>query len=157
MMKTLTLTLIAAALLAAQDQPNKNTPPPKPASTKKTVPQPVTIPPQATQVGPNVYRYTDPKGKVWMYAQTPFGISKWEEIPAARDTEDQSLTTVTDLGDTVRFDRKTPFGVSRSVRKKTELTDDEKALLEREQSKNRPPVAETPAEKPTEKSTEKQR
>ncbi len=149
MIKTLTLTLIAAALLAAQDQPNKNAPPRKPASAQKT--QPVTIPLQATQVGPNVYRYTDAKGKVWMYARTPFGISKWEEIPATQETDDQSLTTVTDLGDSVRFERKTPFGVSQSVRKKRELTDDEKALVERQQSKNRPQVTETAAEKPTEK------
>jgi hypothetical protein len=152
MMKTLTLTLIAAALLAAQDQPNKKTPPQKAVSSKKATPQPVSIPAKATQVGPNVYRYTDAKGKVWMYARTPFGISKWEEIPEPQpQAEDQSLTTVTDLGDSVRFERKTPFGISQSVRKKTELTDDEKALLEREQNKNRPQAAETGAEKPAEK------
>jgi hypothetical protein len=164
MMKTLTLTLMAAALLTAEDQPANNSPTRKPASaSKKATPshsEPVSIPPQATQIGPNTYRYTDPQGKVWLYARTPFGISKWEEPPAAQSqanpaAEDPSLIKVTDLGDSVRFERQTPFGITPSVRKKSELTEEEKALLDREQSKNRPQAAETAAGKPSEKSADK--
>ena len=35
---------------------------------------------------------------------------------------------VTDLGDSFRFEKKTPFGASTWTRKKSELTDEEKAL-----------------------------
>src|ERR1700686_4657622 len=38
-----------------------------------------TIPQGAEEVGPNLFRYTDPQGKRWMYRNTPFGPSKWEE------------------------------------------------------------------------------
>jgi hypothetical protein len=36
---------------------------------------------------------------------------------------------MTDLGDSVQFQRPTPFGPQKWVRKKSELTDDEKAAL----------------------------
>ncbi len=84
---------------------------------------------------PNTYRYTDSSGKTWMYRQTPFGISRWEDSPAAATPQlapQSQPTSVTDLGDSVRFERKTAFGVSQWVRKKTELTDEEKALVEKE-------------------------
>jgi hypothetical protein len=149
MMKTLTLALIGAALLAAQDQPAKKTPPAKPASSKKAASQRISIPPQAVQVGPNAYRYVDEKGKVWMYSQTPFGISKWEDTRSAQPpAADANRTSVTDLGDSVRFERITPFGTTRTIRKKTELSNEEKALLEREQNQNRPPAPEAAAETP---------
>jgi hypothetical protein len=37
---------------------------------------------------------------------------------------------VTDLGDSYRFEKKTPFGQSSWTRKKSELTDEEKAYTE---------------------------
>jgi hypothetical protein len=36
---------------------------------------------------------------------------------------------VRDLGDSVEFQRRTPFGISKWVSKKTDLNDDEKELL----------------------------
>jgi len=66
-----------------------------------------------------------------MYRQTPFGIAKWDaDAPAAPPPPPASApVTVTDLGDSYRFVKKTPFGGSTWVHKKTELTDDDKTLL----------------------------
>ena len=160
-MKTIALTLLAAALGIAQSQSNtsgqSNTSAPaaapkaapKAGSTaqKKKPAQPTsqekaaaqsqtqTIPAGATQVEPNLYRFTDSSGKTWNYRQTPFGISKWEETstPAAQPTPQPAQVKsdpvlVTDLGDSYRFEKKTPFGTSTWVRKKSDLTDEEKVL-----------------------------
>jgi hypothetical protein len=89
------------------------------------------IPAGARQVEPNLYRYTDSSGKTWNYRQTPFGISRWEEksTPAAESAPaKREAVVVTDLGDSYRFEQKTPFGNSTWVRKKSDLTDEEKAL-----------------------------
>jgi hypothetical protein len=89
------------------------------------------IPEGAKLVEPNMYRFTDSSGKTWMYKQTPFGISRWEDTPApaAQPTAASEPTTITDLGDSLRFERKTAFGPSQWVRKKSELTEEEKALV----------------------------
>lgn len=112
-------------------------PPPKPAPPLQVVPA------GATMIEPNLYRYTDSNGKTWNYRKTPFGISKWEETSApaspSSSPADQPQATqpspskgdpvlVTDLGDSYRFERKTPFGGSTWVRKKSELTDEERIL-----------------------------
>ena len=123
----------------------KPAPPSRPAAEPPPKPQPPlqVIPAGATMIEPNLYRYTDAGGKTWNYKKTPFGISRWEETtapaPPAASPGDQSQAassslsksdpvTVTDLGDSYRFERKTPFGGSSWVRKKSELTDDEKFL-----------------------------
>ncbi len=174
-MKTLALTLFAAALGLAQSSPATTATPQKDAvpaapaaqnkkaapaaqnkkaaqSTKpladpngppqkaKAQPPVQTIPAGAKLVEPNLYQYTDSSGKTWNYRQTPFGISKWEETPgaaqpvappaAAQSTQKKAdPVTVTDLGDSYRFEKKTPFGASTWVRKKSELNDEEKALV----------------------------
>jgi hypothetical protein len=58
---------------------------------------------------------------------TPFGESKAPAtgLPATR---------VTDAGDSLRFERPSPFGVYRWTRKKSELTADEKKLWEAQQT-----------------------
>jgi hypothetical protein len=149
-MKTIALTLVATGLGFAQSQsgqpatdakrtttaaapaPKPKTLPQKPKATPKAQEPVSTIPQGATLVEPNLYRYTDASGKSWMYRQTPFGISKYEDKPAAAPqppAADSEPVRVIDLGDSVRFEKKTAFGVSKWVRKKTELTDDEKALV----------------------------
>ncbi len=157
-MKIITLTLFAAAVGMAQSQsstpaaatpagtaaaskaaakapsnaPDKKPPQPsKPSPGQKTGEQ--SIPAGAALVEPFLYRYTDSSGKTWMYRQTPFGVSKWEEssIPAPQAPVAKSEpVVVTDLGDSVRFEKKTPFGAGTWVRKKTELNDEEKALVD---------------------------
>ncbi len=165
-MKTIALTLLAAALGCAQSQSSDSTTPPAPktvhgvvtapsrtppriapqagaaAPNQKPKPSPAqqkaeaqsqvqSIPAGAKQVEPNLYRYTDSNGKTWNYRQTPFGISRWEEksTPAAEAAPaKREPVVVTDLGDSYRFEQKTPFGNSTWIRKKSELTDEEKAL-----------------------------
>jgi hypothetical protein len=158
-MKTIAFTLFAAALGIAQSQtgtPNQSNssttaaPAPKAQNKKPVQPSKATpeqkakaqsqtqsIPAGATQVEPNLYRYTDSSGKTWNYRQTPFGISRWEEstAPAAQPAPAKNEpVVVTDLGDSYRFEKKTPFGQSTWVRKKSELTDDEKALTADQQA-----------------------
>lgn len=154
-MKTIALTLFATALGLAQSQSGTTASAPKdapaaavrkPAAQNKKPAQPSkpspdqkakaqmqtqSIPAGATVVEPNLYRYTDSNGKTWNYRQTPFGISKWEEssAPAQQPTPAKNEpVVVTDLGDSYRFEKKTPFGESSWVRKKSELTDEERAL-----------------------------
>ena len=176
-MKTIALTLFAAALGLAQNQsptqkqtqadaatnaaraprgaPKAAATAPKkkaaPATPQKTDAQPQTqsIPPGAKQVEPNLYRFTDSNGKTWNYRQTPFGISKWEETSApSSHLAPQSSPTpvqvksdpvaVTDLGDSYRFERKTPFGASTWVRKKSDLTDEDKVIVGSQQAPSNP-------------------
>jgi hypothetical protein len=99
------------------------------------------IPPGATLVEPNLYRYTDSSGKTWNFRQTPFGISRWEEssVPSAQAAPQSAPAkaegvVVTDLGDSYRFQKKTPFGGSSWTRKKSELTDEERALVDVQQA-----------------------
>ncbi|MGA2877340.1 MAG: hypothetical protein ABSG13_00145 [Bryobacteraceae bacterium] len=156
-MKTIALSLFAAALGLAQSQSGATAPAPKDAAkpaapvqksaaqnkkpTQPSKPSPdqkvkaqaqtQSIPAGATAVEPNLYRYTDSNGKTWNYRQTPFGISKWEEssAPAQQPAPAKNEpVVVTDLGDSYRFEKKTPFGESTWVRKKSELTDEERAL-----------------------------
>jgi len=189
-MKTIALTLFAAAALAAQSSPSSTAPASAAKQTKekgtkkkassaaadknkktvpvaKAAPEPPppphpplqSIPTGATMIEPNLYRYTDSSGKTWNYKKTPFGISRWEETaaPAAAVTSsgEQAETAqpglsksdpivVTDLGDSYRFERKTPFGGSSWVRKKSELTDEERSLTS-EQSSPQPNPAVKPA------------
>jgi len=159
-MKTIALTLFAAALGIAQNQPSTSTdttaaaktgapskaPGKKPAEAPKATPgqkaapeqkartqvAAPTIPAGAVEVEPYLFRYQDASGKTWMYRQTPFGLSKWEETSTPAPPEPAAKTepvVVTDLGDSVRFERNTPFGKGTWVRKKTELNDEEKALI----------------------------
>jgi hypothetical protein len=165
-MKTIALTLFAAALGFAQSGTSTSTPPPntpktEATATKKKPPQPAkqtpeqqakaqrtqtqSIPAGAKLVEPNLYRYTDSDGKTWNYRQTPFGISKWEETSApavqAAPESDKAKSVpvvVTDLGDRYRFEKKTPFGQSSWTRKKSELTDEEKALTGDQQAQSNP-------------------
>jgi len=164
---TLTLFAVALGFAQSQSStPSATTPAPKdtsktaattakkkpaqqqPAKTQGSTTQPAKAQPAATQSIPagaklvesGLYRYTDSSGKTWNYRQTPFGISKWEETsapapqpaPAAKEP-----VTVTDLGDSYRFDKKTPFGKSSWTRKKSELTDEEKAYTEQTSVSNK--------------------
>jgi len=147
-MKIIILTWTAAALLLAQD---KDTKPSKDADKKQsqdagksdaskaaTAADPVSsvIPKGATEVEPNLFRYTDPQGKTWFYRRFPFGVSKWEDKPTEQVAKEEPLAgVVRDLGDRVEFQRRTPFGISKWVSKKTDLNADEKELLATYQAK----------------------
>ena|ERR1700680_2813431 len=136
MIKSITLIFITAALLGAQNQQHETVQPSKPEAGYAGL---ESIPAAATQAGPNLYRYTDSSGKTWLYIRTPFGVSKREGKPSAPSANyDSQFATVTDLGDSVRFEIKVPFGITTWVSKKSELTDGEQVMLLREQLKNQP-------------------
>ena len=129
MMKALSLFLLTAALAAPQDRAKQTAAPetPKPSVKDQAA---TSIPAGATLVEPNLYRYTDAKGKTWMYRRTPFGVSKWEEQAVAQPViPETNPPRVTDLGDSIQFERKTPFGSTKWTQKKTELTEEEKAWV----------------------------
>jgi hypothetical protein len=134
-MKIVSLVLIAAGLLLAQDKKAEaRTGAAK--ETKGTASAPA-LPAGAKEVEPGLYRYTDAQGKTWMYRNTPFGLAKWEDKPAATAPVAQPVVAVstTDLGDSIQFERPTPFGTQKWTKKKTDLTEDEKAYLKKENPK----------------------
>jgi hypothetical protein len=136
-MNKLAILLIAGLPFVSLAEEKKTTKAPAPAA-KKAAPDPaaVTIPADAKKNSDNTYEKTDEKGRTWIYAQTPFGITKYEktaasEKPAASAPPPQGYTAVED-GDSIRFERPSPFGKFVWSRKKTELTDEERAVWERQ-------------------------
>jgi hypothetical protein len=137
LMKFITL-LISAGLLvfSAAGQSTDTT---KKSDTKKVtkVPDPPTIPKDATLLPDGSYRYVDKAGKKWIYRNTPFGVSKAEERPAppvAQTADDPARSE--DLGDSVRFTRPTPFGPKVWTKKKADMDAYEKTIFERDQQKS---------------------
>jgi len=135
-LKVCILAVLAVLVVNAEDrQPAKSAPKAKksaPAATA-TPPAPLTLPAGATQIEPGTYAYTDPKGKKWIYRQTPFGLARLEDKPAAEPTPAQKGPTITatESGDVIKFERAGPFGPYRWEKKKSDLAEDERAAWER--------------------------
>ncbi len=138
-MKILTCMFVVAASLAAQDAA-KTTTQPAAKDTKKTTKPPAVnaIPKDAVETSPGFYRWTDKDGKVWTYRRTPFGVTRWPEQQGMYDKQNSqdSDTTAVAEGDSIRFERSTPFGKRIWVRKKTELNETERAIWAAQQQKN---------------------
>jgi hypothetical protein len=135
-MKVITLLISAGLVFTAAGQTTDTT---KKTDTKKVtkVPDPPTIPKDATPVGDGSFRYVDKDGKKWIYRTTPFGVSKSEERPTAQIVQaGEDPARSEDLGDTVRFTRPTPFGPKVWTKKKTELDAYEKGIYDRDQQKS---------------------
>jgi len=131
MIKTTALIFVLATLALAQNSRTEAAPPLRTSADSPSVPA------SAIEIGPNLYRYTDANGKTWLYSRTPFGLSRREEQPAALSaTSNAPPVSVSELGDSVRFEVQTPFGISRWVSKKAVLTDGEQLMLLRQQLKN---------------------
>lgn len=105
-----------------------------PAGASATAKTPGGLPTGATRNPDGTYSYTDKDGAQWSYAMTPFGLSKTAVTPSTGSQPQQPAATgdvkVTDKGDSVRIERKTPFGVSAVEKKKTALTAEERQLVE---------------------------
>jgi hypothetical protein len=126
---------------------------------------PTGVPKEAKEVAPGQYSYVDRDGKSWVYRKTPFGIQKFEDKSGgtaessatktdskAGSTEAGNVSTpfgdskksaavpvkITEDGDTLRFERQTPFGPQRWTRKKTELSDSEAAMWQAQRSASTP-------------------
>jgi len=112
MMKTtflIVLLLGAASLAAADDKGSDKKSPAPPATTQEAG-----IPADAVQIAPYTYRFYDAKGKVWIYRQTPFGVSRREELPVSPEEAKKSqeardrlidTTRAVEDGDSIRFTR----------------------------------------------------
>lgn len=124
------LPLMAAMLFAADAQPAKKADARAAAAAKAPG-----VPAGAVETAPGVYRFTDHDGKTWIYRKTPFGVTRAEEKADTPDKNDKSLQDIkaTEDGDTIRFERPSPFGSIHWQRKKTELNETEKAVWERQQ------------------------
>lgn len=105
------------------------------ATQKKTTPAPatvLTVPKDAVKNADGTWSYTDKKGRKWVYVNTPFGIMKTD----VTDAESQpaptpnSATKVIDKGDTVRFEQPGPFGPIAWEKKKSDLTDQERQMVD---------------------------
>ncbi len=105
------------------------------AELKKTsAPAAVSLPAGAREIAPHTWTHTDEQGKTWTYRRTPFGLVRFEakaDEPPKDDLVDQ--ITAAEQGDSVRFERATPFGPQRWTVKKSEMNDLEKKAWSRAQ------------------------
>ena len=67
--------------------------------------------------------------------KTPFGTVKRDEKEEPEKIEPPDNMRAFEEGDTVRFERRTPFSVNKWSKKRAELDDVEKAVVERERLK----------------------
>ena len=121
--------LCGVAVCAAQTKANGK-------SGAKTASKVLTIPKDATRNADGTYSYTDKDGKLWTYSVTPFGVVKSPVSDA--DNSVAANTKVFDKGDTVRFERPGPFGPVSWEKKKTDLTDDERKLVDAQTATAKP-------------------
>jgi hypothetical protein len=116
-------------------------------------PRPAGIPAHATQISPGTYRFKDKQGQMWIYRQTPFGVTHFAEIGHAGETAcattmpvlalvgqavspatagcaapAPTTTRATAQGDAIQFEQPGPFGVYRWQKKESELNDQEQAV-----------------------------
>ena len=93
----------------------------------------MTIPKDAVEIEIGLFQAKDDHGKVWHYTRTPFGVRRFEP-QAQTDTTAEDAARLIVAGeekDVVRFQRKTPFGLTSWSRKKDQLNAAEKMALER--------------------------
>src|SRR5581483_1142309 len=103
---------IAVMMLSAESVPaaKKDA---KPKAAAVAAAKVTKIPDGAVQIDASSYRYTAPDGKSRLYVKTPFGIMTADEQPmapaAASDHSNDGVKATLD-GDTIRFERPSPFG-----------------------------------------------
>jgi hypothetical protein len=141
MKRIITVVLLFAAVVCA------------PAATEEksgktaTTPKAVTIPKDAVKNENGTYSYTDKQGKKWLYSNSPFGVIKTALPEGQPDTHPTAnkvtgTTKAIDKGDTVQFETPSPFGKVTYEKKKSELTDDERRILDsQDQSQTAKPDA----------------
>lgn len=137
-MKTLILLAAITAVLSAAETKKPAKKADASASTAAPAPaaQPpdVSIPVGAVEGSDGSFHYTDAQGKKWLYRKTPFGVAKAEDKPAAPSTQnmEDTLTKATDAGDSVNFEKPSPFGTVKWTKKKTDLDSNEQSVWDRQ-------------------------
>lgn len=148
--------MLCAACFAADAKKTTARPASKAAAVKKPAAS-VAIPAGAVKVDETTYRFTDTAGKTWLYQKTPFGVTKTaqSEVTAANVASEAgpqkpadstpfgklnssapvNTTKATEDGDSIKFEKPTPFGVQKWTRKKAELNQEERAIWERQKAK----------------------
>jgi len=105
------------------------------AGTVRQAPPDVVIPKDAVEGSDGNFRATDAQGKKWIYRKTPFGVAKSEDKPTAVSTQppqEDTLTKATDAGDSVHFEKPSPFGTVKWDKKKTDLDANEQSVWNRQ-------------------------
>lgn len=129
---------LALALLAIPAS-SQTKAPQKPATVKKvavapkpaapTV-KPLVIPKDATPNADGTYSWADKAGKKWIFAKTPFGISRIEDVASfASAVPVGQFVKAFEVGDKIRFERQSPFGTNKWEKNKADLTDEERAIV----------------------------
>jgi hypothetical protein len=115
---------------AAPKAAPKATTPAKPAAP---IAQPLVIPKDAVAQPEGTYKYTDKQGRHWVFSNTPFGVSRMEDVtnPNAPAAEKQapSFDKFTEDSDVIHFERQSPFGSMKWDRKKSELSEEERQAI----------------------------
>jgi hypothetical protein len=128
MKRLITVTALFAAAFCAQAKDKKSD---RTATTApaRAVPS---IPKDATKNADGTYSYTDKDGKKWLFVNTPFGVMKnaVTEDAADRQPVPTAATKVIDKGDSVRFEQPGPFGPIAWEKKKSDLTEQERQIVE---------------------------
>jgi hypothetical protein len=134
-MKMLFVLVVPVMMLCAAEPPARKA---ANVASPTTAAKRIEIPAGAVEFEPGAYRFTDKAGKKWIYRKTPFGIGRYEDAPeparTAAPKPDYSDVKATEAGDVIRFERRTPFGVSKWETRKTELDEMESAVWERAQT-----------------------
>jgi hypothetical protein len=119
------------------------------ASAKPPAPvsQPLVIPKDAVANADGSFAYTDKTGKKWIYNKTPFGVSRMQDMGVASTSGTESkadLVKSVDSGDTVKFERQSPFGTTKWEKKKADLTDEERSIFQQQHPQPIPAPAQQP-------------
>lgn len=122
------LALIAMPATAQQPKTPKKTA----VAAKPTAPtvKPLVIPKDATPNADGTYSWADKAGKKWIFAKTPFGISRMEDVASfASAAPAGQFVKAFEVGDKIRFERQSPFGTNKWEKNKADLTDEERAIV----------------------------
>jgi hypothetical protein len=98
-----------------------------------------TLPAGAEKISDTRWRYRDAAGQTWIYVSTPFGYSRVDEETHKRQMAEkeaeaagpQLVNVVAESPDAVTFEVATPFGKQRWQKKRADLSEKEKAALDR--------------------------
>jgi hypothetical protein len=139
-MKTLALLTLAVAVSGVAQTKNHTKkkvadPAAAVAPAARQAPPDVTIPKGAVEEADGNFHYTDPQGKKWLYRKTPFGVAKSEDKPTPASLappQQDTLTVATDAGDSVHFEKPSPFGTVKWDKKKTDLDANEQSVWNRQ-------------------------
>ena len=135
MTRLITVAALFAAAVCAQATQKKSDKTATTSSPRATV---LTVPKDAVKNADGTWNYTDKQGRKWVYVTTPFGIMKTDVTDAESRPAPplNPATKVIDKGDSVRFEQPGPFGAIAWEKKKSELTDQERQMVDAQQNQS---------------------